>query len=51
MAEKLLNVDSNYKKLSEGAVNFAKTHLNWQENTKLLQSFYTDIEYGIKVSL
>ncbi|MDT9339126.1 glycosyltransferase [Trichodesmium erythraeum 21-75] len=49
--KKLLNVDSNYKKLSEGAVNFAKTHLNWQENTKLLQSFYTDIEYGIKVSL
>ncbi len=40
---KLLSVNSLYEKLSEGAINFAKTNLNWQENTKLLQSFYAAI--------
>ena len=40
---KLLSVNSLSEKLSEGAIKFAKTHLNWQENTKLLQSFYTAI--------
>lgn len=49
--KKLLNVDFNYKKLSEGVVNFVKIYFNWQENIKLFQLFYIDIEYGIKVSL
>ncbi|MCL2923261.1 MAG: glycosyltransferase [Trichodesmium sp. MAG_R04] len=40
---KLLSVNSLSEKLSEGAIKFAKTNLNWQENTKLLQSFYTAI--------
>ncbi|MEM1173045.1 MAG: glycosyltransferase family 4 protein [Cyanobacteria bacterium P01_H01_bin.35] len=40
---KLLSGNFLNEKLSEGAINFAKTHLNWEENTKLLQSFYTAI--------
>lgn len=27
--KKLLNVDFNYKKLSEGVVNFVKIYFNW----------------------
>ncbi|NES08364.1 MAG: glycosyltransferase, partial [Okeania sp. SIO2F4] len=41
--EKLLTVSSLSEKLSEGAINFAKTHLNWQKNTELLKSFYKEI--------
>ncbi len=40
---KLLSGNSLNEKLSEGAINFAKTHLNWEENTKLLKSFYEKI--------
>ncbi|MDY7002582.1 MAG: glycosyltransferase family 4 protein [Cyanobacteriota bacterium] len=32
------------EKLGQGAINFAKTHLNWQKNTELLKSFYQEIE-------
>ncbi|OZH55558.1 hypothetical protein AFK68_03810 [Hydrocoleum sp. CS-953] len=41
--EKLLSGNSLNEKLSEGAIDFAKTHLNWEENTKLLKSFYEHI--------
>ncbi|NER07022.1 MAG: glycosyltransferase family 4 protein [Okeania sp. SIO3C4] len=40
---KLFEDKSLSEKLSQGAINFAKTHLNWEENTKLLKSFYEDI--------
>ncbi|MEB3340288.1 glycosyltransferase [Okeania sp.] len=40
---KLLQDKSLYKKLSDGSINFAKTHLSWQKNTKLLLSFYKEI--------
>ncbi|MGK7920850.1 MAG: glycosyltransferase family 4 protein [Trichodesmium sp.] len=40
---KLFEDSSLYQKLSMGAINFAKTHLNWQENSRLLESFYTSI--------
>lgn len=39
----LLNDTELYGKLSQGAVNFARTHLNWQQNTKVLKSFYENI--------
>ena len=41
--EKLLSDSSLSEKLSQGAINFAKTHLNWQKNTELLKSFYQQI--------
>ncbi|NES92092.1 glycosyltransferase, partial [Okeania sp. SIO2B9] len=40
---KLFEENFLYKQLSEGAINFAKTHLNWQKNTELLKSFYEEI--------
>jgi len=39
----LLNDTELYGKLSQGAVNFARTHLNWQANSQVLKSFYEDI--------
>lgn len=39
----LLNNTELCSKLSQGAVNFARTHLNWQANSQVLKSFYEDI--------
>lgn len=36
----LMNDRTLYRQLSQGSVNFAKTHLNWQNNSELLMSFY-----------